>query len=524
VLATNTRRPGATERRLASAIDQVTTKTRVGEILNRHPAVGLALGVVGNGHLEFFYAHGLADIASNTPVTEDTVFRIASITKTFTTIAILQLVEQSLVELDAPANDYLRAYKLVPAKAGFRPATLRHLLTHTAGIREVMHPSDLLKPLFGETVKAGRPVPSPAEFYKNGLPIDTEPGTRFIYTDHDFTTLGQIVEDVSGKPLDHYLRELIFDPLGMAHTDLFRSERVKSQLATGYELHSGGAKAIADYEVVTVGGGGAYSTPRDMARYIAALVGGGANEHGSVLKPATVATMFEPQYQADPRVPGIGLAFSRFNFGGHLAVEHGGILPGFNSQIFAAPDDGVGVMAFTNGARLAMCWLPGEVGGLLKHVLGIPEEVIRTDVPQHPEIWGDICGWYKVPARLTDARTRAMIGAGAEVFVRGGQLTLRGLSPIPALYKGFALHPDDGNDPYTFRIDLSRFGMGTGRVVFSRDAGGRTAAVHLDLFPLSLKKQPATKNPRVWLTGSIGALALAGTVVALRRHRSRASR
>jgi len=109
-------------------------KTRVGEILNRRPAVGLALGVVRNGRLEFFHGHGVADIASKRPITEDTVFRIASITKTFTAIAVMQLYEQGRVDLDAPANDYLRAYRLIPAKASFGPATVRHLLTHTAGI------------------------------------------------------------------------------------------------------------------------------------------------------------------------------------------------------------------------------------------------------------------------------------------------------------------------------------------------------------------------------------------------------
>jgi CubicO group peptidase (beta-lactamase class C family) len=89
--------------------------------------------VVRNGRLEFFHGHGAADIASNTPITADTVFRIASITKTFTAIAVMQLSEQGRIDLDAPAHDYLRAYRLLPAKAGFRPATVRDLLTHTAG-------------------------------------------------------------------------------------------------------------------------------------------------------------------------------------------------------------------------------------------------------------------------------------------------------------------------------------------------------------------------------------------------------
>src|SRR6266566_1972678 len=108
--------------------DELELKARVGEILNRWPAVGLAVGVVRNGSLDLFHGHGVADIASNTPVTEDTVFRIASITKTFTAIAVMQLCEKGRIDLDAPAGDYLRAYRLLPARASFRPATVRDLL------------------------------------------------------------------------------------------------------------------------------------------------------------------------------------------------------------------------------------------------------------------------------------------------------------------------------------------------------------------------------------------------------------
>ena len=383
------------------SVDQLELTARVGRILNRWPTVGLAVGVVRDGRLEFFHGHGLADIASNTPIAEDTVFRIGSITKTFTAIAVMQLFEQGLVDLDAPANDYLRAYRLITARTTHRPATLRHLLTHTAGLHEVVYPSRMLQPVFGEMVKVGTPVPPLAEYYRGALRLVAEPGTRYIYSDHAFATLGQIVADVSGDPFDRYLRQHVFEPLGMSDTDLLRSDRVKPRLATGYRLGSSGAKPVTDSEVITAGGGAVYSTPRDMARYLAALLGRGANEHGSVLKPETLATMYAPQYQPDSRVPGIGLAFSRFNLGGHLAVEHGGIIPGFNSQIFAAPDDGVGVMAFTNGARNAMLWLPGEVGGLLRQLLGVSADGIRTDIAHHPEIWGDICGWYRLDAGLT---------------------------------------------------------------------------------------------------------------------------
>ena len=87
--------------------------------------------VRGDSPVQYF-CHGVADVASGRRVTEDTVFRIGSLTKTITAVAVVQLCERGLVDLDAPANDYLRAFQLVPASAGFGPATVRHLLTHTS--------------------------------------------------------------------------------------------------------------------------------------------------------------------------------------------------------------------------------------------------------------------------------------------------------------------------------------------------------------------------------------------------------
>ena len=125
-------------------------------LASRHPAVGLAVGVVRGGRLELFHGHGLADISSRAPVTKDTVFRIGSLTKTVTAMAVMQLWERGLVDLDAPASDYLHAYKLVPAKATHRPATVRHLLTYTAGLPQVVYLSRALTPIAGGPAWTGR--------------------------------------------------------------------------------------------------------------------------------------------------------------------------------------------------------------------------------------------------------------------------------------------------------------------------------------------------------------------------------
>ncbi len=493
---------------------------RVDDLLRRHAMVGIAVGVVENGELSHVRTRGCADLESRSPVSEDTVFRIASMTKTFTAVAIMQLVEQGRLDLDLPAENYLRSFRLERVRPGAPPATLRHLLTHTAGVPEVIRPSALLRRLFGETVPIGRPVPSLADYYRGSLKTYAEPGTRFAYSDHNFTVLGQIVEDVSRQPLADYLRAHVFDVLDMASTDLIRSERIRARLARGYALGRRGARPVPDYELVTRAAGGAYSTLADMATYAAALLDGGANDHGRILAEATVTSMFAPQYRPDARLPGIGLSFWRGEVDGRAIVDHGGILPGFNSQMFLAPDDRSAVLSFTNGARAAMLWLPGETSALLGELIGAREPGANPAGPQRPETWAELCGWYKLRARLTDLRAREMAGLGVEVFVRRGQLMLRLITPIPVLCRGLPLL-SDRDDPYAFWLDLRQFDIGVARVVFAGQPG--TGAVHFDLLPMSADKGSEACNPRRLVTaaGIVTGAAVVGTACHRRRSRPR---
>ena len=180
-----------------------------------------------------------------------------------------------------------------------------------------------------------------------------------------------------------------------------------------------------------------------MARYVAALLGGGANEHGSVLKPETLARMFEPHYQPDPRIPGMGLGFFRDEIGGHRTVGHDGIWKGFRSDMVLAPDEGIGVLAFANTGWFDPRGAPVPVANaVLRHLLDLPDDTVRTDVPEHPEIWSDLCGWYSFgPGVLTDPQPRAMLGAGVEVVVRRGHLTIRGQTPDPCGAQGSSPAP-----------------------------------------------------------------------------------
>ena len=238
---------------------EVALQHTVTRLLGRWPTAGLAVAVVRDGEPTWFHGHGVADVTTRAPVTPDTVFRIGSLTKTFTAVAVMQLWEQGRIDLDAPANRYLRTFRLRPTRPDLQPATLRHLLTHTAGVGYWRRLSDVLHPALGAGVEARRLVRL-GEYYRRGLPQEVQPGTKWVYSNHGFAALGQVVEDVSGQDLRSYLREHVLDPLGMDHTDLVSSERVRPALATGYVIRARGLVPVAAREVPTPGGGGLYST------------------------------------------------------------------------------------------------------------------------------------------------------------------------------------------------------------------------------------------------------------------------
>jgi CubicO group peptidase (beta-lactamase class C family) len=500
-------------------VDEQALRGAVTGVLDRWPAAGLAVVILRNGEPVWFSGYGVADIASRAPVTHDTVFRIGSVTKTMTALAVMQLWEQGLVDLDTPVAQYLRSFRLTPLRPGLPPVTVRHLLTHTAGLGYWRRWSDLLRPGVGSG-DTTRSVQSMADYYRRGLPVEVAPGTKWMYSNHGFATLGQIVEDVTGEPFVRYLQAHVFAPLGMERTDLVRSERVTVGHATGYVVRPGGLVPVTEREVATPAGGAVRSTPQDLARYATALLHDGANEHGTVLEPDTLKIMFQAHHQPDPRVPGYGLGFELGEEDGHRTVGHGGVVSGFLTQMVLAPDDSVGVVVLANTGGLDGRGAPETLAGtLLRRLLGLPDQAIRTDLPARPETWAELCGWYGMaPGPLTNAFYRLAFGAGVEVAVRRGHLMLLPISPIPALRRGFRLHPDDAADPYVFRVDLATtWGKGTHRVAFRSEVSDDAATMCLEGMGLSLRQRPKALNPRRW---AIGGLVVGGSAAALRLGRA----
>jgi CubicO group peptidase (beta-lactamase class C family) len=487
------------------------------EAVNEHALAGLALGVVRDGALERFVGLGLADAEAQRPVDQETVFRIGSISKTMTAIAVMQLVEEGRVGLDDPVRERLRSSR-VEAPPGAPPVTVRNLLTHSSGIGEIRTWSDVARPVIGLASKAGEDPPELAEYYRRGVRADVAPGTKWAYANHGFGLLGLLVQDLRGAPFHEAMRERIFDPLGMEHTDFVRSDRVRDRLAVGYGLRLGGRmKPVKDHEIAVGPAGACYSCTEDMARYVAVLSGDGA----PLLRPETFERMLAPQGVPGERLPGMGLAFFVDRVAGRTVAGHDGGWPGFISAMLFVPGGGVGVVAFTNtNTEVAPHVLADRV---LRRLLDAPEPADPV-VADDPHVWADLTGVYR-PARgvKTNMRVAPLIGGEAQVMVRKGHLVVRAQSPLKPLRRGIRLRAADPEDPLVFE---AHHGDVRVTLVFERGADGDVASVRagtsLGGFA-RLHRRPRATSLRLWsrLTGTATAGAAAAAVVARRRRRAR---
>jgi CubicO group peptidase (beta-lactamase class C family) len=210
--------------------------------MNERTAPGLGVGVVNGSETVYAKGFGLANVEQERPVTRETVFRVGSITKTMTAIGLMQLWERGAFHLDDPVNDYLRGYQVEHPDPAALPVTFRHMLTHTSGIGELRKVTNLFRPMGGLGAKPNGPAPSPEAYYAGGLRPGIYPGTQLAYANHALNTLGQLIEDTSGEPLSEYMRENVFEVLGMKNTDYLRSERVREGLAQGYNFSRGSSR------------------------------------------------------------------------------------------------------------------------------------------------------------------------------------------------------------------------------------------------------------------------------------------
>jgi CubicO group peptidase (beta-lactamase class C family) len=310
--------------------------------LERHHVVGSSLMIVGDGRLAHQAVYGLADREARVAVTPDTIFHWASITKTFTGIAILQLRDRGLLALDDAAVKYLPELRQVRNPFGdMAQVTVRHLLSHSAGFRAPTWPWSEGKDW--EPFEPPRYEPLQAMLPYTELLF--APGTRYSYSNPGIVFLGRIIEVLTNEDYEVYVDKNVLKPLGMHRSFFDRTpphllrHRSHSYFYDGSSLR----EARFDFDTgVTVSNGGLNGPLPDMALYLAFLLGDPARqaEYDTVLRRRSLEEMWRPVIEATDEVGApirMGLTFfleSRF---GLELVAHSGTQNGFLSHFFAHP-------------------------------------------------------------------------------------------------------------------------------------------------------------------------------------------
>jgi CubicO group peptidase (beta-lactamase class C family) len=282
--------------------------------------------------------YGYADVEKRIPVSPaSTLFRWGSVSKLFTWTAVMQLVEQGKIDLDADVNQYLD-FK-IPAREG-KPVTMRNIMTHTAGFEE------RLTGLIGIEGDAVVPL---GDFLKRYVPERVfSPGETPAYSNFAAALAGYIVARVSGMAFDDYMDQHLFEPLQMPNST-FRQplpDPLKPKISKGYQAASLPAKP---FEIVGPAPAGSLSsTGDDMAHFMIAHLQNGRYGSNQILRPETALQMHGSALTILPRVNRMLLGFYENNYNGHRVISHGGDTQWFHSELNLFIDDGAGLLVSMN--------------------------------------------------------------------------------------------------------------------------------------------------------------------------------
>lgn len=293
--------------------------------LERNDVAGAVVVVMKDGQTLLRKGYGFADAEKKTPVDPTvTAFRLASISKLFTWISMMQLVEQHKLDLDTDVNKYLD-FEIHPAFD--KPVTIRNLMTHTAGFEEVLR--DILFTDLNSKV-------SLRQFEIDNQPRRIfPPGTVSAYSNYGVGLGGYIIERVSGQPFEQYVRDHIFTPLGMTHSGF--EEPLPNSITPSEGYRSTDKKPVGFEIFLPAPAGGVSSSGADMSRLAQALLNGGELDGHRILQPETLAAMWTPQFRANDAMPPICMGFYETWRNGLRFIGHDGDLLAFHSRFILEP-------------------------------------------------------------------------------------------------------------------------------------------------------------------------------------------
>ena len=302
----------------------------------QHHVPGMSIAIVNDGKIFYARGYGLSDDENGVRAIAGTVYRIASLSKPITATAVMKLVNEKRLDLDAPIQKYCPEFPEKPW-----PITTRELLTHQSGIRDYRNDAETINTKHYSSIKEAL-----SQFANDSL--DFEPGTKMQYTSYGYIVLGCVIEGASGMSYEHYMQQAIFKPAHMSETRLDDVFAIIPNRARGYQLDSNGNLENATFVDVSnkPPGSGINSNANDMGSFIEALYS------GKLLPNKVFEEMLTPAITRGGKTTIYGLGFFLGgpigNYHGLKEAGHGGEQQGVTSVLYLLPEKKFGVVLLAN--------------------------------------------------------------------------------------------------------------------------------------------------------------------------------
>ncbi|MFB8007452.1 serine hydrolase domain-containing protein [Nocardia sp. NPDC056000] len=352
---------------------------------------GICVGIRVDGR-EIFAAHGVTSIENPLPVDKDTLFTVGSVSKTFTVTAIMQLVAEGKVELDAPVRTYVPELTLIDETSA-ATITVGQLLNHTSGlewnvINDTGEGDDALARFVAELAE---------------IPLIAAPGVRASYSQAGYNLLGRVIEKVTGQPFEDVVRTRVLAPLGLTATGYLRNELMTRRFSVGHERGEDGELSVIRAWNGTRAnnpGGGISSTVTEQLRWARFQLGDGTTEDGETVLPAAwLDLMKQPTVQLKSSTLGdaLGLCWFLRDVDGVRTVGHGGSAFGQFAELLLVPERDFAISVMSNASPDGIPANVAIVRWALEHYLG----VIDSDpepIAHDPDRARELVGTYDIDA------------------------------------------------------------------------------------------------------------------------------
>jgi CubicO group peptidase (beta-lactamase class C family) len=319
---------------------QASLDSLVPALLEELATPGAAVALLRDGKVVLAKGYGWANREKKQAVTRETLFNIGSISKTHAAWGLMRLVQEGRIDLDAPVERYLKRWHLPASAFNHDSVTLRRLLSHTAGLSLHGYPGwnpDQPLPTIEESLNGNT----------NGsgdVRVVAPPGSKWDYSGGGYTIAQLMVEEVTGKKFDDYMKEAVFRPLGMTSSSYVWNDMVQARAAQPYGVVS----PIPGPRFIEQAAASLETSLDDFIRFaLASMSGDRAELQTSVLRPATVRAMEQPVL---PPSKNYGLGYQIIDAGGLRAVGHGGSNSGWQAQFLVIPSTGDGLLVMTNSS------------------------------------------------------------------------------------------------------------------------------------------------------------------------------